>query len=235
MTHRTSASQRARERPRSIRCDVSRCYQPVHGLSRYCRHHDRVNQDTGHPEGRTIRAGELRPFRKLCAAFIDRHHYHEGIEHALEWIGQRIAEAKDPRYLTVKSTAEQRLARWFARMNREGVDPSAVLATVAALYLYRLYRPQEFRSDRHWRHQLAVRTLRLVPAPRAEHWAGSGGVRCVYDRITVATRDHLSQRLVTALGLLAFRIAREVLADLDKPSPDKLSGADAPFTINHDN
>lgn len=228
-----TATERAlQRRSAGLTCAVRGCWLPVTGLSRYCDDHDRRNQATGHPEGRTIRKADLRPFVKLTAAFIDQHRSHPGISAALDWITARIADAKDPRYLSRKSSPEQRVAKWLAKMRREGVDPKDVLAAVAAVYLLREYRPSAFKSDRHFDHQVAIRVLRLVPAPFVDRWTGTK-VRRSYDWITVGTREHLSHRLKTALGLLSLRMAREILPTLTKPDPDHLQGADAPFTTTN--
>ena len=67
--------------------------------------------------------------------------------------------------------------------------------------------PRDFKSDRHFRHQLVIRFLRMVRAPRVEMWGGGSAIYR-YDRIMVAVRELFGQRLEARLGLLCLRMAR---------------------------
>lgn len=230
MTHDSPASRRARVRlVQGLTCDVKGCSLPVTGLSRYCDDHDKANERYGHPLGRLTTIGELKPYRTLAREFIDQHHDHPGIRAALDWIARLITETPEPRHIHQRSTPEQRLGRFMGQMRRGGVDPRDFLAVVAGMALLREWRPYTFKSDRHFAHQTAIRVLRLIPAPHVARWSGDK-VRRNYDRVTVGARELLSKRLGVALGLLCLRIARTIVAELNKPDPDHLPGADAPFT-----
>ena len=63
------------------------------------------------------------------------------------------------------------------------------------------------KNDRHFRHQLVIRFLRMVRAPRVEMWGGGSAIYR-YDRIMVAVRELFGQRLEAHLGLLCLRMAR---------------------------
>ena len=67
--------------------------------------------------------------------------------------------------------------------------------------------PRDFNSDRHFQHQLVIRFLRMVRAPRVEMWGGGSAIYR-YDRIMVAVRELFGQRLEARLGLLCLRMAR---------------------------
>src|SRR5690606_9576023 len=107
------------------------------------------------------------------------------------------------------ATPRHRLARWLDQLERAGVYPEELLAIVAAMHLYREVRPQAFKSDRHFRHQLVTRFLRKAPAPFIAVWRGGVGGK-LYDRITVAVRELLAATLSQAIGLPCLNMAKAI-------------------------
>jgi hypothetical protein len=214
-------TKQAKRRAAGIRCAVPRCGRPVDKVSLYCSTHDKCNECTGHPLGRTIRKGELKSFLGPAGAFIARHSEHAGIKAALEWITKLFREAAERE----RSYPNDRLAAWLARMHRDAMEPERVLATMVALHLHREFDPRRYPSDRFARHQLAIRVLRLVPPRKRKSYLRT--------RINVQTRERLAERLNRALGVLAIRIAREVAAEHERrlqPTDRAVAGSDAPFT-----
>lgn len=209
-------------------CEVPHCRDHARAFSRYCKRHEQRDTNTGHPEGTTVRLGEVRTLYLLAHQFITHHRDHPGVKAALEWLGRMTAEARDPGTVHARSTAADRLARWLHRMHTEGTTPEDMLATVAAVYALREWTPRRFLSDRHFNHQLAIRLLRLTPAPYSERWSG-GKPKKVYDRITGPTRDLLSTRINATLGPLILRMGQEVAIAAKPRSQERLAGIDYPF------
>ncbi|TVM18693.1 hypothetical protein DPQ33_04240 [Oceanidesulfovibrio indonesiensis] len=227
----------ARERLDELRrnpqqCEVPGCYAYRQKWGRYCEHHDRVNERTGHPEGHTIRKGQLRPYAARATEFIQEQHQHRGVQAALEWIEELLANAEDPGELHRSSLPSQRVGKWFHKMHLAGITAEEVLSTVVGLYLLRELDPRQFKSDRHFQHMLAIRVLRLVPAPFIQAWCNGEGRR-LYHRIGVKMREHLADRLNAALGLLALRMAREIKKRMEEEQRqewlDRLDGVADPF------
>jgi hypothetical protein len=209
-------------------CEVPRCGHPAKPFSRYCPAHDARNTNTGHPEGTNVLVGEYKTLFLLAQDFVSHHHDHPGLKAALEWLGRLVSEARDPGTIHARSSAADRLGRWLSRLRAEGVTPADMLATIAALYALREWSPRRFLSDRHFNHQLAIRVLRLAPAPYREAWS-NGRAKKVHDRITSPTRDLLSTRINTTLGPLVLRMGKEV-AHAAQPRPqERLEGIDYPF------
>jgi len=190
-----------------MRCAVPRCGRPVRHVSSYCRRHDDTNTDTGHPEGRTILPREIATYRAQALTFMDRNYDHPAVVAALEWIGELIADTAPRDFKRARDPASK-LALW-TRIMRDGfVDRTEVLATVLAMYALRHDRPHEFKSDRHFAHQLSNRVLRLASRVkgRTEHHVG---YRC--DRISVPVREYLARRIMVAIGATAERAARVIV------------------------
>ncbi|TVM36579.1 hypothetical protein [Oceanidesulfovibrio marinus] len=232
MTRRTTRARLDELRRNPRQCEVPGCYAFRQKLGRYCEHHDRVNERTGHPQGRVIRKGELRPYAARAAEFIKEQHQHRGVQAALEWITELLHNAEDPGELHRRSLPSQRVGKWFHKMHLAGITEEEVLATVVGMYLLRELDPRQFKSDRHFRHMLAIRVLRLVPAPFIQAWCQGEGRR-LYHRIGVKMREHLADRLNAALGLLALRMAREIKKRMEEEQRrewlDKLDGVADPF------
>lgn len=212
----------------NLGCAVSSCARTVQGLSRYCRFHDQRNQTYGHPLGTTFRHGQLKPFKREAALFIQKQRGHPGIEAAIQWLDNWIQEAPDPGVIHARSTARARSNRLLDRMRRGGVTGEDALAIVAGMYAAREFQPRGFKSDRHWNHQLAVRFIRSVPPPHSVR--SNGESYSLQDRIGVGVRDFMADRLTKAVGPLCLRIARELAADSNlQDQPPRLPGLDKPF------
>lgn len=93
----------------------------------------------------------------------------------------------------------------------------AMLTQIAALYLHRDLYPGDYRNDRHWRHQLVIRLLRMVRAPRTEMWGGGKPIY-QFDAVTVGVRELLGPTIQDQAGNLCLRIAR-LLTEQFKPRP----------------
>ena len=127
---------------------------------------------------------------------------------ALRWLYDLVyGPRRRVEFLPRNATPEDRLGRWLDKMKDQEVHEVDALAMITALYLHREAYPRDFKSDRHFRHQLVVRFLRMVRAPRVEMWGGGKAIYR-YDRITVAVREMLGQKLEGHLALLCLRMAR---------------------------
>lgn len=195
------------------------CGLPVQKVGRLCDRHDQTEQRTGHPLGSTIRAGQLSPFVKLASRYIRKHTDHVAIAACLAWLREYVDAPRT--HLTEvrpKATPRERLAHWLSRLKRAGVYDHELMAVVVAMYMLRDWEPRLLKSDRHFRHQLAVRFLRKAPAPPILKWrGGSGGLR--YDRVTVGTRELLAKQLESGIGFACLGIARLLLTQPNKPTP----------------
>lgn len=212
-------------------CQAQGCNQPARNFGSYCRHHDTRNAQTGDPNGITIKERDTRTLRRLSERMIRHHQDHPGVKSALEFLRSltEVASTKAPAHIHANSSPADRLDRWLSQMHKSSVTPEDMLAMVVAMYALREDRPGLFRSDRHFNHQLAIRFLRLTPAPFAgERWC-AGTARRKYDRISVGTRELLATILIGALESLPIRMAEQVLK-ATKPKPrDRLQGIDFPF------
>jgi hypothetical protein len=199
-------------RAEGLKCEVQGCFKLRQKLGRFCEHHDRVNQRTGHPEGEGVTKFDLKPYHEAALVYIDRHTYVPDIEAGLTWIDRVMGAGKrHPR----PWTPLERVSDWFARMREAEVPPQDVLAVIGGMYLMAEvsgFRPG-FKDQRHFMHQLAIRVLRLVPAPRFKARNGSGREYWRYAPITVGMREFLGPRLVKALGAVGLRIAREMVKE----------------------
>lgn len=195
---------------RQRRCDVASCGKLARRWGRYCRTHDMANFRTGHPEGRAILLRDVRPYLKLTTRYIREHREHPTIRQALAWCARLL---HSPRvrvaWLAVDTTPERRLARWLDSMEDAGVTAEKLLGVITAMYLIQEVEPRAFRSDRHFRFQLAFRVLRTAPSSRSEMWAG--GKRCFKsDPITVGLKEYLADRIERGAGVAAIQVARVI-------------------------
>ena len=62
MTNKSARERLAECRKADRTCEVSDCYFPTQKWGRLCDSHDKTEERTGHPDGRTIRVAELQPF-----------------------------------------------------------------------------------------------------------------------------------------------------------------------------
>ncbi len=204
-------------------CAVSHCPHPVHNIGRYCRHHDNVDKRTGHPLGRTITEREVKSYRDLARSFIDRHQDHPGIKAGVDWLQRLVRHAVEPNTVTVNTPPQSRANQWLAKMNREGVDPADMLAIIVAMHVLQEIQPRLFRSDRHFKHQLITRFLRLTGAPMRPN----GKHR---QTVSVKMSQYLAGRLISALGLLVWKIKDQLIRDMSRPDPDAaVAGVNTPF------
>lgn len=190
-------------------CEVTGCLYPAHKLGRYCREHAKVNERTGHPLGTTIRYAEIKHLVKASRRYIRQNMDHPQIAEALAWLYDLINDPWRRRidHVPRNATPKQRLGRWLDRFEDQRVHEIHALALVAGMYLHREMYPRDYRSDRHFQHQLAVRFLRMIRAPRVERWK-DGKPYPRYDRIGVQLREYLCSLLQPRLGLLCEQMAR---------------------------
>jgi hypothetical protein len=220
------------QRDRLRQCDLDYCFEPTKTLSRYCKRHDKTNEQTGAPEGRVILVRELRPYQKHCRKFIKANRGHAGIEAALQWLEEilQFAAERDPGgalYQTPKTAT----CHWLANLQRHGVEPLEILSTVSAVLLHERSDPRRYLagrpgSDRFLKHQISIRVLRLAEAPNIELWSG-GKQSWRAPAINVGVRDFLSATLLSNIGVVVARIAQAV-EDLYRPA-QQVSGSAEPF------
>ncbi len=150
-------------------CEVRGCGLPTQKWGRLCSKHDKTEENTGHHSGRTIRVSELQPFLDLTRPYIRKNADHPAIAVALRWLYDLIhGPRRRTEFLPRNATPEDRLGRWLDKTKDQDVHEADALAMIAALYLHREAYPRDFKSDRHFRHQLVIRFLRMVRAPRVD-------------------------------------------------------------------
>jgi hypothetical protein len=231
MSKRLTAS-RQKNRLTGRRCEVQGCGLPVQKIGRLCDRHDGIEVRTGHPLGTTIRAGHISHFVKQASRYILANKDHVAIAACLQWLqeyvyGQRTRAPE----VRPNASARERLSHWLSRLKQAGVYDYELMAVVVALYMLREWEPRTFRSDRHFRHQLALRFVRKAPAPPVLKWrGGAGGLR--YDRVSVGTRELLARELEAAIGLICFRIAKLVLTKPNTPTPEQQAAMRAALPVN---
>jgi hypothetical protein len=106
-----------------------------------------------------------------------------------------------------------------------------MLARVFAAYLaYEAGPAGMFRSDRHFRHQLALLVLRLGSGAKVNGGKNGG-------RMGVAIREAMAHRLCSALGPLALNAARAMAPSLPgvpipESAPQRVDGSFHSFSIS---
>ena len=231
MVNKESVRDRIAYRYGRVDCAVSWCEEPAQGIGRYCSQHDIVNYRTGHPEGRTVRASELKSFRRTARKYLRKNRDHPAIKAGLNWLTHLIY-ARRPNLVTElrqNSTPRERLDRWMVTFKKQSIDPLEVLSVIVGMYFMDLYDRGAFRGDRHFRHQLVNRILRLAPAPRVTRTSASDhGWR--YDRVTVGVREYLSDKIINSgAGVLALRIATILVKQTAPRDQDLFAGVATPL------
>jgi len=200
-------------------CDVRGCHMPTQKWGRWCDKHDKINERTGHPRGHTIRVATVKPLIKPIRNYIRENRDHPSIQQALLWLYELVYGPRSRvQDIHRKSKPEDRLGRFLDKMKAQNVHEVDMLAIIVAMYLMRELYPNDFKTDRHFRHQIATRLLRMVNAPRKEKWGGGHAIY-IYDRITVGVRELLGPHLETNLGLLCNQIARLHVDVFVPPAP----------------
>jgi hypothetical protein len=184
-----------------------------------CRHHADRYGKTGHPEGATIPRAVWHPWRDKAAHFIGERLDHPGIAAALDWLLGLMRDARAPSRTTKRTSPHDRFALFLQKMHRNGVEPVALLASVAAIYALREEDDRRFKSDRHFRFQIAIAFLSVVPRPK--HSSGKrwrNGAAATVDP-SARLRDHVGRTLEVTIGVLAGRIGAEVFRRAQPPRP----------------
>lgn len=194
------------------RCEAKGCSQPRDGTqqrrwSKYCSYHDRRNQATGDPLGKTISRAALRPYVTMVNDTLDLNPGHAGVQAAIAWTAYRmkVAQSRSHRY---RQHARYRADALFARLRDQKVMPYYVVATVTAIYLMREFDPHRFTSDRHFNHQLAKAVYDLAPHLRAGSANSSAG-----RQLSVGLREYLSAEMRDAFGVLPMMLAKHIAAE----------------------
>jgi hypothetical protein len=183
-------------------------------FGRFCHRHDDKMTKTGDPRGRIIRKVEVQPFVALAKAYIVKHQGHPKVAEALTWIERLIYSSGPAPAPRVKASPQDRVLRFLEKMRGKELDPVDALALVVAMFTYREFDPRQFRSDRHFWHQLAIRFLRQVTSGHKPH-SKSGVMYCKYDGINVGVREYIGPALNRNLGVLSLTIARMIVAKIE--------------------
>jgi len=192
-----------------ITCEVQGCDYPVRNLSQCCKEHDLRNYRVGHPLGTTIRFSTIEPLVKVARRYLRDNQDHPAIHDATAWLYHLINDPRRKRveYLTARSTPRERVDRWLDRLKNQGIHEVGVLAVIVGMFMLRDLYPRDFKSDRHFTHQLVNRVCRMVRAPRQERWGGGQPIY-TYDRVTAGVKDRLGAMLQGKLSLISSQIAR---------------------------
>jgi hypothetical protein len=211
-------------------CSIPGCFQYRKNFSQYCRYHDDRNRDTGHPLGKTVNKGELKPYLVKAQAFTEANKNHAALTSARVMLGDLMAKAQWHEINHKSQAVWPRVSNWLVRLRSAGVTPSDILTVIIAMFIMQEDDPRRFKSDREFRHSLVTRILRL-PSSRKE-WEG----KTIYrnDRITVGVKDFLSDKLCNSgIGVLALRVSRYILKrerEEREVLQGEVTGMDEPFT-----
>jgi hypothetical protein len=211
-----------------LQCEVEGCGLPVYQLSRFCRPHTRQADRTGSPTGRAVTRSELKPLWLAAYRFIERHRDHPGIASALRWVRELMTEASKlppPKPRTQANSPDALLGVRARSLVLHWDGPEDCLATVFAVFALRRFDPRLFKSDRHFRVQLASRFLSL---PRRVISEGKKG------KVPMRLRVWLGNRIEQSLGVLAERVAEEIDRSQGHRKTvavsERLDGINAPFS-----
>lgn len=211
-----------------LQCEVEGCGLPVYRLSRFCRPHTRQADRTGSPTGRSVTRSELKPLWLASHRFIERHRDHPGIASALRWVRELMTETAKlppPKPRTQANSPDALLGVRARSLVLHWDGPEDCLATVFAVFALRRFDPRLFKSDRHFRVQLASRFLSL---PRRVVSEGKKG------KVPMRLRVWLGARIEQSLGVLAERVAEEIDRSQGHRKTvtvsARLEGVEAPFS-----
>lgn len=211
------------------RCAVPGCYHYVRNFSRYCTRHDRVNKRTGHPEGKTVSLGQLRPYRDIARRFLDDNLDHPGVTNARDFLVRFLSGVTPPRSIGSRTPPWERLKRWRHRLWVSGVDPLDILAVIVGMFLLQYYDSRAFKSDRHFWHQIVIRVFRLSKPNRD---AGAGNT--YHQRITVGEREMFTDIMKkTGLMTLGHVVSQEIINREEEQQLARIEGVTAPFHHSH--
>lgn len=150
-------------------CSLEGCHSPAWRLSPLCRKHRRRQENTGDPEGDTVRAKELEAYRSIATAYLTDH-----ADHPTIMLGRQLmagflywGAAHAPGRVDRRTSPNARAKGWIAAIKRQGVDPLDALAELMAVHILHLEQPDRFRSAGHYAHQVALRFCRLAKPPFA--------------------------------------------------------------------
>ncbi|WP_320174096.1 hypothetical protein [Maridesulfovibrio sp.] len=212
-------------------CSVPGCFGYRKNFSQYCQYHDDRNRSTGHPLGKTVTKGELRPYLEKAQTFTEANKNHGALVGARIVLGDLLAKAQWHEINHKSKAVWPRVSNWLVTLRNAGVKPSDILTVIIAMFLMQEDEPRRFHNDREFRHSLITRILRL-PSSRKE-WEG----KTIYrkNRITVGVKDFLADRICdSAIGSFALNVARQVIKkerEERQTLPSHLEDMDKPFNL----
>lgn len=206
-------------------CSVPGCYHYVNKFSQFCKHHDQVNQRTGHPQGRTISIGELKTYRTIAREFLEKNIDHPSVASAKDFLVGFLSDSTPPKSIGARTPPRVRLRYWRHALWSSAIDPLDMLAVIVGMFLLRHYDLRAFRSDRHFWHQTVVRLFRLAKPIRD---AGAG--HAYHKRITVGERELFTDIMKKSrLMTLGHVVSQEIINIERKAQLPQVEGIRTPF------
>jgi hypothetical protein len=142
-------------------CAADGCTQFARNLSRLCGRHLKVATTYGHPQGRRIRAPELRPFKRKAARLLKQYRMRADVSAALRWLDKLLSYGGD-----------DPMGSEMYRLRCAEVKPEEVFTATLAVYAYHLKHPRSLPDDMRLTVALSRAILKLRKKPRRRTASG---------------------------------------------------------------
>jgi hypothetical protein len=168
--------------------------------------------------------GEYEQERKEASRFLKLHHDHPGIRSARDWLGNWLDAS-------ASGDKDQVASVHMARLKRYAISPEAILAEVAALWVFAQRNPTTLPDDVRLTIALAIGVLFLCPRERTKTYHYRSGPRRVYADSTSTERRVLGEQLRKTLALLLLNITGAIEAQHAQHEAQRATFA-LPFSSN---
>ena len=143
--HSTHLFWEAEIKRKGLRCEVPGCNKPRWKLGRFCRNHQYVSNQYGHPLGKWIRLYQYQIETDEIRSLFRTNPHHPGLKEALKVIDQQFLSGL---------TKLSREREWLQVIDHQ-VPALEILIRITALYLYSWRNPSKLPDDNRLTYALA--------------------------------------------------------------------------------
>lgn len=140
-------------------CSAPGCKSDREGVALFCRSHQGIYKQYGHPMGCPIAAKQWAPQRATVAELLTTNADHPGVTQAVQVVSDWVAKAQ-------RSADAYKGAEEVRRLVMHGISARDILATVSAVSLYLHLNPRAVLSDRAADVAVSRAVFALSPRPR---------------------------------------------------------------------
>lgn len=182
-------------------CAVQGCGRTPRAFSRYCSDHARNYHRTRDPNGRAIRASEIKQYLNHAEVYLERFSDHGAVQAAEKFLEVTLTDPSMP----------AAIRKHMLRLSRDGVQPRQLLVSFLGVWGLRHYLPHTVTNDSCEAFNIGNRVLRTSPLPTFRTAAGKPYSARLPARVAEAYGVMLRQ----ALGFFATQFWGRVQRELD--------------------